>query len=175
MSKKKFARSGLTAIAVASTVGCLAVILYNVNKVSIDFGIEPLPFNDLTSKSIDLQVDLSRTLFQIALVMTGALLGLVIAKEDEVKIVFSKPHEAIMFFCASFLLLLSMSSYGYYISTISNYFADAVAASKNQLPISIPNIFNQNVNYLFDLQLVSLIAGIVSGVLTFVSAHKLRK
>ena len=176
ISAKQVARGVFSTVAALATLTCLIATIIIAKRVAIDLGIEPLRFNEVTSKTIDIQLDLARTLFQIALVVAGALLGLVIAKKDEIQIVFSKPAEVVMFVAACSLLLLSMGSYCVYLSNISNFFADAVAAStKGNLPSSIPNIFNQNVNYLFSWQIVSLAFGIFNSVLTFISAHKLRE
>ncbi|MBC8030544.1 MAG: hypothetical protein H7Z16_10575 [Pyrinomonadaceae bacterium] len=139
-------------------------------------GIENLPFNEVTSKSIDTQFELSQTLFQIALLMTGALWGLVIAKKDEIKLVFSELSEVVMFLSSSVVLLLSVGSYGFYLWKVSHYFADAsVAATKGGLGPYVPDIFDQDISYLFLCQIVSLVAGIFNGVLTLVSAHNLRE
>lgn len=177
MSQRKTIRNRLAVVAVLITLASLVATVYFVINVRIDNGILPLPFNDVSSKSIDARLGVAQTLFQLALLMIGALWALIIAKKDEVQIVFAEPAEVWMFISASIVLLLSICSYGFYLNKISNQFADAARSlgkSELPLPLSVPDIFDQNVNYLFVVQILSLVAGIVNGVLTLVSAHKLK-
>jgi len=105
------------------------------------------------------------------------LWGIVIAKPGEIQIVFRRNAEIVMFVSASVVLLVSIISYGFYLNKITHQFAEAVRSRSNSaIPIAafIPDVFDQNVNYLFTLQFVSLAAGILNGVLTLFSAHRLR-
>jgi hypothetical protein len=175
MPNNKTCRVLLAVLSLSITIFCVGFTLYRVNTASLVAGIEDLPFNELTSKSVDTQLDLAKTLFDLALLMIAALWGLVIAKKDEIQLVSSQRSTVIMFFCASGLLLLSAYSYGSYLRKISSYFADASAAlTKSNLPLSVPDIFDQNVNHIFVWQYYSLVAGILNGVLTLVSAHRLK-
>ena len=165
----------LAILTVAITLCCLIATVRIISTVSIQGGIDDLPFNDVTSKSIDTQLDLAKTLFQISLLMTGALWGLVIAKKDDVKIVSANTELVVMFLSSSVVMLVSMLCYGVYLRTLSHYFADAAAAAaKGGLDASIPDIFDQNINYLFLCQIISLGAGILNGVITLVAAHTLK-
>lgn len=177
MSERQFIRKRLALITALITFACLVVTVYFVFNVTVDQGIQPLVLNAVSTKSIDVRLTLAQTLFQVALLMIGALWGLLIAKKDEIQVVFAEKAEVVMFFSASIVLLLSVCSYGFYLNKISNQFASAaraLAKSPVPLPLSVPDIFDQNVHYLFILQIVSLVAGIFNGVLTLVSAHKLR-
>lgn len=175
MIRKKTLRHVLAFVSGGITVACLIAIVFSTQLTPL--GIDNLPFNDVTSKSVDLQLGLSETLFQVGLLMLGALWGLVIAKKDEVHLVFSRRSELVMFVGSSALLLLSLCSYGIYIRKVARYIAVAsVIVYKNpKLTPYVPDIFDQNVNYLFACQIVSLIAGTINGMLTLVSTHRLRE
>ena len=175
MSSKRKLRALLAIVSPTVTACCLVAIIWLSLNVSIDAGIENLPFNEVTGKAVDTQLALSETLFQVGILMLGALWGLVIAKKDEIQLVFSQRSEVIMFVGSSSLLLMSVCAHGFYLDSVSHYFVDAaVASERGGLPASVPDIFDQNVRYLFICQFVSLLAGMINGVLIFISAHKLR-
>ena len=71
-----------------------------------------------------------------------------------------------------------MPSHAVYLNNITTYLADAAASSKGgagvNLDLSIPNIFDQNVNYVFVIQIINLIAGVFNAIATIFSAHKLK-
>jgi hypothetical protein len=157
-----------------SAAVCLVVTLYIVATVKISSGIPPLAFNDVTSKSIETRLGLAQTLFQLTILMIGALWGLLIAKKDEIKLVFAQYSEVVMFISASAVLLLSISAYAFYLNKLSSQFADAGSLGNLGETLYIPDIFDQNINYLFILQIVGLIVGTVNGLLTLLSTHRLR-
>lgn len=173
----KHLRITIASLTAGIAFACLITALI-LSRTEVDFGIQPLVFNDVTNKSLDARMVLAQSLFQVALIMIGALWGLVIAKEGEIQSVFREKAEMTMFLSASIVLLVSVFSYALYLDKISHQFVDAVRAwsrSDIQLQITVPDVFDQNVDYLFTLQYVSLAAGIVNGVLTLISTHKLRK
>ena len=178
MSANKTIRRILAFVTAFVAVACLVTAVVFVLSVRIDEGIPPLLMDEVTTKSIDARLVLAQSLFQVALLMVGALWGIVIAKAGEIQIVFKERFEAVMFFSASFVLLLSIFCYGIYLDKITHQFAEAVRArSKSPIAIAvfIPDVFDQNVDYLFKLQLVSLAAGILNGALTLISAHRLKE
>ena len=177
MSKRQTTRKLLAVFTALTAVACLTATVVFVLSVRIDGGIPPLLMDDVTTKSIDARLVLAQSLFQVALLMVGALWGIVIAKPGEIQIVFRRNAEIVMFVSASVVLLVSIISYGFYLNKITHQFAEAVRSRSNSaIPIAafIPDVFDQNVNYLFTLQFVSLAAGILNGVLTLFSAHRLR-
>lgn len=177
MSKRQLIRKVLAVLTALIAVACLTTTVIFIRGAKIMEGIPPLLMDDVTTKSIDARLVLAQSLFQVALLMVGALWGIVIAKPGEIQIVFRKSLEILMFISASVVLFVSIVCYGFYLDTITNLFAGAVRArSKSAIPIAafIPDVFDQNVDYLFTLQFVSLGAGIVNGVLTLISAHRLR-
>jgi hypothetical protein len=177
MSERQTTRKILAVFTALVAVACLTTTVVFVLTVRIDAGIPPLLVDDVTTKSIDARLVLAQSLFQVALLMVGALWGIVIAKPGEIQIVFRRNAEIVMFVSASVVLLVSIISYGFYLNKITHQFAEAVRSRSNSaIPIAafIPDVFDQNVNYLFTLQFVSLAAGILNGVLTLFSAHRLR-
>lgn len=170
---KSQVRALLAVVSVVISFGCIVATIVIARSVSIAHGIPDLPFNDMASKCLEMRLDLSQSLFQLALLMLGSLWALVIAKKDEAQIVFSKPPEAVLFVSASLLLIFSVVSYSLYVNKLTGYLSDA-AASAGGDP-SLPNIFDQNVNYLFVIQILNLVAGVLNGVFTIVSAHKLKE
>jgi hypothetical protein len=177
MSKQASIRRALAVVTAGIAVICLALGVGIYWKVSLDAGVPNLPYNDIVAKSLDTQLDLSGTLFHTALLTFGALWALVIAKKDEVKLVFSNLPDSTMFMASSALLLLSVLAYGFYLNLISTYLTDAGAASARLPPgaqPSIPDIWDQNVNYLFRCQVAFLIAGVVNGAVTLISMHHLK-
>src|SRR5436305_924917 len=69
------------------------------------------PYNDLTNGGIQAKLTLSSNIFQVALLVTAALAGLLIAKDKEARLVLGKAPEIIMFICAGLLLLFSFVSH----------------------------------------------------------------
>jgi hypothetical protein len=179
LSGKDFTRASLAAVTLSISVAAIAITVIIISTIAVKTGIPDLPFNDLAKKAIDSRLDLSRTLLQVSLLMTGALWGLVIAKKDEVHIVLSDKIEISMFIEATVLLLLSVGAYAVYVNKITNYLSDAAVStgpsnSSAAVVLSMPNVFDQNINYLFVCQTVTLVAGLFNGVVTLVSAHNLK-
>lgn len=129
------------------------------------------PYNDLTDGSIQARLTLSNNLFQATLLITAALAGLLIAKDQEAGFVLAQAPEVIMFVCTSLLLLMSFVSHALYLTEISYIYALA-----GQYPEvgRIPDVFDDNINFLLSYQLGYLIAGALLAFLTFFSAHKLK-
>jgi len=173
---KRYIRQILAVLTTVNAVACLITAVILFSGVKLVGGVDPLLMDDVTTKSIDARLVLSQSLFQVALLMIGALAAIIIAKPGETQIVFHKNPELLMFLSASVVLLISIVCYGFYLNKITEQFAAAVRArSKSAVPIAtfIPDVFDENVNYLFKLQFVSLVAGVVNGALTLFSAYRL--
>jgi hypothetical protein len=178
MPGNKSIRRILAVVTTLVAFACLVTAIVFALSVRIDEGIPPLLMDEVTTKSIDARLVLAQSLFQVALLMVGALWGVVFAKPGEIQIVFKEKLDMAMFFSASFVLLLSIFCYGIYLDKITHQFAEAVRArSKSTIAIAvfIPDVFDQNVDYLFKLQFVSLAAGFVNAALTLISAHRLKE
>ena len=126
---------------------------------------------DLLKAAIDLKLEQSKSEFQLALVMMGALWGLMIAKKDEARIVLSDRPELLMFCCASVLLICSCISHFVYVDNIAYVFwlAGSIESGK-----SIPDVFESGVNNPFRSQLWCLLGGFFVGMFTLFSAYKLK-
>lgn len=178
MSAKKKIRRILAFVTAFVAVTCLVIAVVFVLSIRIDEGIPPLLMDEVTTKSIDARLVLAQSLFQVALLMVGALWGIVIAKPGESQLVFKEKFEMVMFLSASVVLLTSIICYGIYLEKITDQFAEAVRARSKSpiaLAVFVPDVFDQNLNYLFVLQSVSLGGGLLNGVLTLFSTHRLRK
>jgi|GEM_PF-4462954 len=131
------------------------------------------PYNDLTDGGIQAKLSLSTNLFQIALLVTAALAGLLIARDKEARFVLGKFPELIMFGCAALLLLLSFVSHLTYLSEISYLYFLAGKLHDASRP-SMPDVSDANVNFLLIYQFQYLLSGVVLAAFTFFSAHILK-
>ena len=142
--------------------------------------ISQIPYNQLVNGGIQGKLNLSNNLFQVALLVTAAVAGLLIAKDGEAGFVLTwnriNAPEIIMFTCTSILLLFSLFLNGLYLRETSYIYS--LSGSKNIYnPVnpSIADVFNDNVNFLFTYQFWCLLGGTTLAFTTFLSAHKLRE
>jgi len=152
----------------------LGLTFYSVFTTSIAGGLADIKFNELTSESIKGRIDFSRSLFEIGLLVTGALWALVIAKHDEIGIVFADRQEVIMFVCASVLLLASLVDHSLYLNYVSRVFFYGGALFDEKSP-SMPDVFDANINNFYEYQILHLALGALIAVLTLFSAHNLKE
>ena len=131
------------------------------------------PYNDLTDGGVQAKLNLSTNLFQVALLVTAALAGLLIAKDKEARLILAKPPELIMFICAGLLLLLSFVSHISYLNEISYIYFLAGKLYVASRP-SMPDVSDGNINFLLVYQLKCLLLGLVLAAFTLFSAHVLR-
>jgi hypothetical protein len=138
------------------------------------------PYNELVQGAIQGKLYLSNNLFQVGLLVTAAVAGLLIAKDGEAGFVLTWKRknfpEIIMFTCTSTLLLLSLILNGLYLREVSYIYS--LSGSKGIYNPATPlmaDIFNDNVNFLFINQLWCLIGGGALAFATFLSAHKLKE
>ncbi|HWS85425.1 MAG TPA: hypothetical protein VN282_00410 [Pyrinomonadaceae bacterium] len=129
------------------------------------------PYNDLTDGGIQARLTLSTNLFQVTLLITAAVAGLLIAKDGEAGFVLTGAPELIMFLCTGLLLLLSFVSHALYLNEISYLYA--LAGEHPELG-RIPDVSNENINFLFNYQLLYFVAGAALALMTFFSAHQLK-
>lgn len=153
----------------------LAFTLINWATTSISEGIVLKQFNEALKESVQIRLGISSNLFQLAVLITGALWGVVIAKEDESGIVLSDRQEMIMFSCASLLLLTSLLSYIIYSSRVAYIYELADQTSQPGSPIMIGDFFNPVINNFFGYQIVNLVFGIAIALVTMISSHKLKQ
>ncbi|MDQ1560255.1 MAG: hypothetical protein QOD32_3315 [Pyrinomonadaceae bacterium] len=132
------------------------------------------PYNDLTDGGIQAKLSLSTNLFQIALLVTAALAGLLIAKDNVAGFVLGEAPELIMFGCAGLLLMLSFVSHFIYLNEVSYLYFLAGKLHEATSP-SMPDISDSNVNFLFVYQFQYLVSGVLLAAFTFLSAHVLKR
>ena len=179
-------------LAVITVFACIAMILFTAKRylttpglsirqyrfISRNFAEQPItlpdrPYNDLTDGGIQAKLTLSNNLFQVTLLVSAALAGLMIARDKEAGFVLSKPPEIIMFVVAGLLLLLSFVSHALYVNEISYlYFLAGKFADKTSP--SMPDVADDNVSFLLKKQLDYFMAGAVLVAVTFLSAHVLK-
>ena len=131
------------------------------------------PYNDLTDGGMQIKVNLSNNLFQVGLLIVAALAGLLIAKDKEAGFVLSDPPEILMFGCASLLLLLSFVFHDLYLNEIGYVYSLAGKLYEAARP-SVPDIFDDKINFLLRYQFWYLLSGLLLALFTFLSAHKLK-
>lgn len=132
------------------------------------------PYNDLTDGGMQAKLNLSNNLFQVTLLLSAALAGLLIAKDREAHFVLGKPPELIMFILAVLLLLLSFISHLLFLNEVAYLYFLAGKLFEQSRP-SVPDITDSNVSFLLTYQLEYLLAGLVLASFTFFSAHVLTK
>jgi hypothetical protein len=164
-------------LAIVSLVGVMVILtftLVNWATTSLSEGIELKQYNEALKESIQIRLDISSNLFQLAALITGALWGVVIAKEDEAGIVFANRPEIIMFVSASLLLLTSLLSYIIYSYRVAYIYELAHQTNQSGTPIVIGDFFNPIINSFFSYQIMNLVAGLSIALATLISAHKLK-
>ncbi|HEV2801444.1 MAG TPA: hypothetical protein VGW12_13145 [Pyrinomonadaceae bacterium] len=164
----------LAFISAAILVVVLAFTLINWATTSLAEGMELKHFNEVLNESVQIRLGISSNLFQLAVIITGALWGVVIAKEDESGIVFADRQEIVMFCCASLLLLTSLLSYIIYSSRVAYIYELADLTNQPDSPIMIGDFFNPIISNFFAYQITNLVFGIVIAFVTLISSHKLK-
>jgi hypothetical protein len=132
------------------------------------------PYNQLTKAANDARIDQSKNMLQVGLLLLAALWALVAAKKDEVRIVLSDRPELLMFLCASALLLSSFVFHFFFVSDVVYLYSVGAQVYDKTHP-SMPDMFDKNLSYSFQFQLMFLSSGFVVAVLTLISAHTLKR
>jgi len=109
-----------------------------------------MAFTTLAKQAVDLRVDQSKSLFQLGLLVTGALWALILAKKDDVRIEFVEP-EFVMFACSNLVLLffdwISIS----FLGSVGYALHSAAAIDKNP-GLLFPDIFDSPASSQFEAQ-----------------------
>jgi hypothetical protein len=166
-----------TAAVISATLLIAALIytVYTAFSTSLAAGLTDIKYNELTSESIKGRVDFSRSLFQVGLLVTAALWGLIIAKKDEARIVFSDKPEITMFWSSCALLILSLVDHSIYLHYISQIYAVAGQALGKGADPTMPDVFDATINQFYIFQIVYLVLGSLVAVITLISAHRLKE
>lgn len=152
----------------------LVVTLISYYSLSAIEGLDDISFNELTNESVKSRVEFSRSIFQVGLLIIGALWASLIAKKNEAGIVLSDYPEIIMFMCASLLLLASLICHSLYLFRVSSVYYIGGKVFHPEAP-SLPDIFDPSINNPFVFQYRYLIAGFLIAIFTLFSAHKLKE
>jgi hypothetical protein len=133
------------------------------------------PYNELIAGSIQSKLTLSTNLFQMELLITAGLVGLLIAKDKETGFVLAQLPEKIMFICASLLLLLSYIFHYLYFTEVSYIYTVAGKfPGYDKANPSMPDVLDPSINYLYSHQVIYLVWGSILAAFTFFSAHIIR-
>jgi hypothetical protein len=165
------------------SLACVAAMVYAAWKwrESRRAPVEMIPFNDVVKAAITLRLDTAKSLFQVALLVFAALWGLLFAKKEAARIVFSDTPELVLFGLGNVVLLLSLGSYLAYALELSVIQGDAgVIAEKlkqdpslpkqqTETPL-IPDVFGDRIDYHLFSQICFLVTGCFATTLTFASA-----
>ncbi len=161
-------RAILAIVSVFLVIGILGYTAFTWEAVNI---VKDREFNELIEAGIQLKVEQSRSEFQLALLVMGALWTLILAKKNEAKLVLSDTPELLMFCSANLLLLLSSWYHFSYIEDIA-YIYSIAGGMKG--PSTIPDVLGSGINNPYRFQFWCLLGGVVVTALTLISAHKLK-
>jgi hypothetical protein len=175
-SGKQVFRGLLCLSCLIGAVICLYLAWEDKSRIPPLDRIEAIPYRDLVKAAIDANLAQSTGLFDVGLLLLGALWGLVIAKKDEGRITAGDFPELIMFLCASGLLLLSFLWHDYYLENLAGAYD---LASRNCVQANMacfPDVLGvPNVEYLRNYQQIFLVLGGGIALVTIVSAHHLKE
>jgi hypothetical protein len=159
---------------------CCGAAIFVINKTWDAYrripkyeSLKQIPYNDMTKVAVELKVAQSNHLFDLGLVLLGALWALVIAKKDEVGITLGDWPEVITFCIASLLLLLSFVCHESYLDNLSDAH---LLGAMTSLPgkVMVPDVSDPLVTYLLENQIGLLVGGSFIAVATIFSAHHLK-
>jgi hypothetical protein len=155
----------------------IAIQGYPLLTIHID-GLPNLNYNELVAKLVEIKRERSSKLFDVALLVSGALFALLIAKRDEARIILADSPEVIMLSAAGMLLLASLACNVTYIGLMSDslYVGGSLEGLKEGLePKSMPNIFGSAFEHFYSAQIIFLCGGIFAAAITLFSAHRLKE
>jgi hypothetical protein len=168
------------ALALASFIVVLVLVPDTIRQYALtsrylneNVVITDSPYNELIAGSIQSKSTLSTNLFQMELLITAGLVGLLIAKDKEAGFVLAQLPEKVMFICASLLLLLSYIFHYLYFTEVSYIYTVAGKYYDKANP-SMPDVLDPSVDYLFSYQVNYLVWGSILAAFTFFSAHIIR-
>jgi hypothetical protein len=161
-------RLALAAFSVILALGIFVYTAHSWEKVRV---VKDREVNNLVLAGIELKVEQSRSEFQLALLVMGALWTVMLAKKDEARLVLSAAPELVMFLCANVLLLSSAVYHFLYVEDISYVYS---LAGGMKGASTIPDVLGSGINNPYQFQFWSLVGGVVVTGLTLLSAHKLK-
>ena len=161
---------GVACLIVAAVVLSYAEIERRANAHT---SVESRSLNEAMGRAIDLQLDQSKTLYEISVVVLAALWGLVVAKKDEARIGLKSYPEIMMFVASTALLLASLVWRVLYLESITDAYRAAGAVAGNSSVTDVPNVFDTKYLHMYRFQLRFLVFGVLTSMLTLVFTHQL--
>jgi hypothetical protein len=190
---RRWVLAGVTAAVGTSLVLYLLLTIQSAG----DSGFGKLPFNDVVKGAIQLRLETSRSMFQVTIVVFGALWGLIITKEGVRHSFTDSQPEFLLFTIANACLLFSAYGHLRYSMRLAEVQADAGTLAEKRKALEaaerpveenrardaparepvpdIPDIFAPRINRILDLQMWLFGVGCVFVLLTFVSANFLKE
>lgn len=151
-------------------VATFLVTYFSVNPDKLVFS--DLPFNDLSTALVDLQVEQSRQLFELGLLFIGGLWAAVII---DGKRPLAVGAELAMFCSATVMLVMSELCHVHYLGTIYEVLHTGAVTAARSHSESIPDLFDSRIEVFYVEQLSFLFAGVVLGSLTLLTARYWRE
>lgn len=113
-------RWALASVAILLAVSSLIFALfYKAFDIDQRTTYQAVIANDAVKSAIDLKAHESASFFELSLLIAGALLGLMLAKPDEVRLTLEDKQELAMFVSACLLLVSSMLAHSLYSSAVT--------------------------------------------------------
>lgn len=169
-----------TALAIASVVltvvGFVSGLGIILTKPGVDV-LDSLPFNEMLKIAVEIRINQSTMLINLVLAIAVGLVGLFIAKPGELRLLLTDWQEILMSACALIFLAGSAFMHYLYIDFVQTayYSAGIIFGQTQGKTPTIPDVFALGVSRLLTCQIVLFFFGFTISVLTFASAHRLRK
>jgi hypothetical protein len=137
--------------------------------------IDAIKYSDPLKAAIDANIDQSKGLFDVGLLLLGALWALVIAKKDEGRIALGDVPEVIMLLSASALLLLSFEWHEFYLENLGAAYELASRNCTDLKAACFPDVLGiPSIEFLRNYQETFLRMGGGIALATIFSAHQLK-
>jgi len=153
-----------TVLALLSLLMCVAVLIYAAARWACVPGFISAKdkANEETRKGMELRLDLSAKLFDMAVVVLGVVWGLVLTEKVQIKL--HRWQHLVLFLSSNALLLFSLFFHLLYKRRVS-----ALLWSLGQQP----DITSEHVDYLFQVQWLLFFSSLLTGLFTVVSVKLL--
>jgi hypothetical protein len=148
---------------VATAAICVAVLVYAaVRRSKVPPALETRkPAEQQRAKAIDMRLDLSEKLFDMALALLAVLWGLVLA--EKVRLDVRHAREAVLFTSTNALIVISLLFHLLYRRRLSALLWDLAPEQ--------PDIFSEHVDYLLKVQSTTFFAGLFAVAVTLISTR----
>jgi len=151
-------------------------IIDNFHRYSGKTNFNPIPYNEATKAAIAQKLDGAKNVSQAILLGMAVLWGLILAKKDERKLIFSSSRtpELLMFVIANVLLISSLYCYSEYTDAISSVHVQGPTDPDARNDVSIMDFRDDRINNLYRWQMQFWILGMVITGAALFCAHAIR-